>query len=149
MLKACVFLFFLKYAGWYNSGTVSSKPCWVSSIGQNVKINIFGTHLVTNANVSRKNPTFFYIESRYLQILSFIYFLKSKLLEVIHFSHKKTFSEQCIVLHFRTYHEFKFMSRFRNKYGFCNIPAFGNDQQFKPKHMFIIIEYQNICEWSN
>ena len=37
----------------------------------------------------------------------------------------------CTVLHFRTYHKFKFLSRFCNNYGFCNILEFGNNQQFK------------------
>ena len=41
------------------------------------------------------------------------------------------------------HHEFKFLPRFCNKYSFCNILEFGNNQKFKPKHMFIIAEYHN------
>ena len=44
---------------------------------------------------------------------------------------------QCTVLHFRTYHEIKFLYCFYNKYGFCNIPEFGNNQQFRSKHMLL------------
>ena len=42
-----------------------------------------------------------------------------------------------------TYHELKFLLRFCNKYDFYTIPEFEKNQQFKPKHMFIIIEYQH------
>ena len=41
-----------------------------------------------------------------------------------------------------TYHEFNFLPRFCNKYGFCK-PEFGSNQRFKPNHMFLIIEYHN------
>ena len=44
---------------------------------------------------------------------------------------------------FCTYHGFKFLSRFCNNYSFSNIPELGNNHQFKPKRMFIIIEYHN------
>ena len=39
-------------------------------------------------------------------------------------------------MHFRTYHEFKFLSRFRKIWGFCNIPEFGNNQHFPAKTHF-------------
>ena len=35
------------------------------------------------------------------------------------------------------------LSRFCNKYIFCNIPEFGNNQQLKSKHMFIFIKYHD------
>ena len=108
---------------------------WVSNIGTNIKINILGTHPVS-ANVKRNKlfATFFKAWG-YLQI--FIYFLKSKLLQLIHHYQKPVNILQFTVLHFRKYHEFKFLLRF------CNIPEFGNNQQFKPQHMFINIKYQN------
>ena len=46
-----------------------------------------------------------------------------------------------MVLHFRTIHEFKSLWSFRYKYSYCN-NEFENNQEFKAKHNFIIVEYQ-------
>ena len=58
---------------------------WVSSLGTNVKINIFGTYPVTSGNVKRKMYSQQFLAWRYQQILLFIYLIKSKLLEVVNF----------------------------------------------------------------
>ena len=102
-----------------------------------VKIDILGTHPVTSANFKRKK-----------YILLFIY-LFSKIKTV---GGRSFLTKTCTILitihslQFHTYHKFKFLSRFHNNYGFCNIPELGNNQQFKPKHMFIIIKNHNIYQ---
>ena len=110
-------------------------------MGTIVKTNIFGTHPVKSANVNRKKCIFLS-----MTVSTNIIYLFSKIKTVggrSFFKKPVPFSEQNTVLHFQTYHEFKFLSRFRNKYNFCNIPEFGNNQHFKPKHMFIIFEHHN------
>ena len=53
---------------------------WVSSLSTNDNINIFGTHPGSSANCNRKKLfQAFFTEWRHLQILLFIYILKSKL----------------------------------------------------------------------
>ena len=94
---------------------------WVSSIGTNVKINIFETRPVTSGR-------------------SFI---------------SVPFSQQCTVLHFRTFHEFISLLRFGNNSCFHNTSGLKIHQQFKSEHNYWISGYceiilhRNETIWNN
>ena len=45
------------------------------------------------------------------------------------------------LLHFRTFHKFMSLSRFLTHVVFVKILEFENNQEFKTKHKFIIIEF--------
>ena len=94
-------------------------------------------------NIAEKNIPNIVLSMTDLRILLLIDFLKSKLHEIVNFLQNPYNFHNNAVLHFRTYHKFKFLTGFRNKYGLVNIPEFGSNQQFKPKHIFIVFKYHN------
>ena len=111
-------------------------------MGTNVKINIFGTDPVTSANVNRKN--YFQHVFKHDGIYKYCYlflFLKSKLWEVVHLLTKTRTI-------FITRHSlvFLYISRihvFATDTAFLTFQEFENNQEYKPKHNCIFIEYHN------
>ena len=111
----------------------------MSSLGTNVKISVFGTRLVTRANVNKKQFQGFFKHWRKLQILSFNSFLNKTLGGRLF---KKPYLFHNNARFWILYITCRY-SRFRNKYDFFNKSEFRTNKQFKPKHMFIIIKNHN------
>ena len=88
------------------------------------------------SNVMKKLLQIYYINS----------FLNSKLLQntfILFLAKTRIIFITMHSLAFSYLSQFNFLSRLCNKFGFCSIQMFKNNQQFKPNHMFIIIEYHN------
>ena len=100
-----------------------------ASMSTNVKITIFGTYPVKSANVNRNKYSKHIFKHDHavmlnLQLLLFISILKSELWKVIHFLTTRTIFITLHTFAFSTYHKFKFLWRFCNKYGFRNISRY-------------------------
>ena len=106
---------------------------WVSSMGTNVKINIFETYPVTSANVDEK--TIHYIVLSMTTSTTIITYFYSKIRSVWG---RSFFNKNLYHLHTNsTYHEIKFLS-FNT--AFVTFQVIENNQEYKPKLNFIIIE---------
>ena len=101
-------------------------------MGTNVKINIFYLFL-WRVHMTRSTNIITYLFSKIITVGGFSFFDKNP----NHFPKNTQFHI------FEQFTNSSLRFRFRNKYGFCSKPSLRIYQQFKSKHIFIIIWYHD------
>ena len=118
-------------------------------MGTNVKINIFGTYPMTSANFNRKNYSQYFFSMSASKNIIIYFFSKIRTVSVGGLS---VFNENPYHFHNNTqFFSFAHITKssffhvFVTNTAFVTFKDIENNQEYEPKHNFIIIELYNFC----